>query len=61
MMEGGTAANIVASSAWFYTDIRAIPTEDPMDYVARYSAHIAEAVVPRHEGDRAGGRRSRSS
>ena len=46
VMEGGTAANIVASSAWFYTDIRAIPTEDPMEYVARYRAHVAEAVVP---------------
>ncbi|MET0530937.1 MAG: acetylornithine deacetylase [Microvirga sp.] len=47
MMEGGTAANIVASSAWFYTDIRAIPTEDPEEYVARYRAHIADDVVPR--------------
>lgn len=46
VMEGGTAANIVASSAWFYSDIRAIPTEDPMEYVARYRAHVAEAVVP---------------
>lgn len=46
VMEGGTAANIVASSAWFYTDIRAIPTEDPTEYLARYKAHIAEEVVP---------------
>lgn len=46
VMEGGTAANIVASSAWFYTDIRAIPTEDPSDYIARYRSHIAEVVLP---------------
>ncbi|MDF2812602.1 MAG: argE [Microvirga sp.] len=46
VMEGGTAANIVASSAWFYTDIRAIPTEDPTEYLARYKAHIADEVVP---------------
>jgi acetylornithine deacetylase len=46
IMEGGTAANIVASSAWFYSDIRAIPTEDPMEYWARYKAHIADEVVP---------------
>jgi len=44
VMEGGTAANIVASSAWFYSDIRAIPSEDPMEYLARYRNHIAEIV-----------------
>lgn len=44
VMEGGTAANIVASSAWFYSDIRAIPSEDPMEYLARYRNHVAEIV-----------------
>jgi acetylornithine deacetylase len=46
-MEGGTAANVVASEAWFYTDIRAVPTEDPMDYLARYTSYIADEIVPR--------------
>ena len=44
MIEGGSAANIVSSSAWFTTDIRAIPTEDPMDYVGRYKAFIENEV-----------------
>ncbi|QRM31494.1 acetylornithine deacetylase [Microvirga sp. VF16] len=47
MMAGGNAANVVASSAWFFTDIRAIPTESPMDYLARYEAYIREVVEPR--------------
>ncbi|MGO4572115.1 acetylornithine deacetylase [Microvirga sp. 2TAF3] len=47
MMEGGNAANIVASSAWFYTDVRAIPTESPMDYLEQYKAYIAEVIEPR--------------
>jgi acetylornithine deacetylase len=46
VMEGGTAANIVSSSAWFYTDIRAIPTEDAREYMARYERHVANHVVP---------------
>lgn len=47
MMEGGNAANIVASSAWFYTDIRAIPTESPWDYVELYRSYIRTTVEPR--------------
>lgn len=47
VMEGGSAANIVSSSAWFTTDIRAIPTEDPMDYVERYKAFILNEIEPR--------------
>lgn len=47
MMVGGSAANIVSSSAWFSTDIRAIPTEDPMDYVERYKAFISHEIEPR--------------
>jgi acetylornithine deacetylase len=42
MVEGGTAANIVAASAWFFTDIRAVPTEDPYDYCERYRAYARE-------------------
>ncbi|MBZ6078543.1 acetylornithine deacetylase [Microvirga puerhi] len=46
VMQGGSAANIVASSAWFYTDIRAIPTESPWDYVERYKEYVATTVIP---------------
>jgi acetylornithine deacetylase len=47
MMVGGSAANVVSSSAWFFSDIRAVPTENPMDYMARYEAYIRDAVEPR--------------
>jgi acetylornithine deacetylase len=41
MVQGGAAANVVASSAWFYSDIRAIPTENPWDYLERYRAYAS--------------------
>jgi acetylornithine deacetylase len=47
MVAGGSAANIVSSSAWFYSDIRAIPSEDPADYLERYRAYIRDVVEPR--------------
>jgi len=47
MMIGGNAANVVSSSAWFFSDIRAIPTESPMDYLARYEAYIRDRIEPR--------------
>ena len=47
VVAGGSAANVVASSAWFSTDIRAIPTESPLDYVERYKAYIRDIVEPR--------------
>ncbi|MBA1157139.1 acetylornithine deacetylase [Microvirga mediterraneensis] len=47
MMAGGNAANVVSSSAWFFSDIRAIPTESPMDYLARYESYIRDVVEPR--------------
>lgn len=47
MMQGGTAGNIVASSAWFFTDIRAVPTENPWDYVERYRAYARDGLEPR--------------
>ncbi|QFU17694.1 acetylornithine deacetylase [Microvirga thermotolerans] len=46
MVEGGTAANIVSSSAWFSTDIRTIPTEDPWDYVERLREYAAKELEP---------------
>jgi len=47
MVEGGAAANVVASSAWFYSDIRAVPAESPWDYVERYRAYARDEVEPR--------------
>src|SRR5215212_1934270 len=47
IVEGGTAANIVASSAWFYADIRAIPAENPWDYVERFRAFARDTLEPR--------------
>jgi len=47
VMEGGSAANIVSSSAWFFTDIRAIPIEDPWHYLERYKGYIREVIEPR--------------
>jgi acetylornithine deacetylase len=46
IMHGGTATNIVASSAWFSTDIRAVPGDDPLGYVERYRRYIAEEIEP---------------
>ncbi|MBL0404973.1 acetylornithine deacetylase [Microvirga aerilata] len=47
MMVGGSAANVVSSSAWFFSDIRAIPTESPQDYLSRYGAYIRDVIEPR--------------
>jgi acetylornithine deacetylase len=47
MVAGGNAANVVSSSAWFFSDIRAIPTESPRDYLNRYETYIREIVEPR--------------
>ena len=46
-MQGGTASNIVASSAWFLTDIRAIPSESPLDYLDRFRAYARDVLEPR--------------
>lgn len=47
VVAGGSAANIVSSSAWFYSDIRAIPSEDPVEYLNRYRIYIQNIVEPR--------------
>jgi acetylornithine deacetylase len=47
MVQGGSAANIVASSAWFFSDIRAIPSESPWDYVERYRSYARDVLEPR--------------
>ncbi|WP_114947822.1 acetylornithine deacetylase [Microvirga calopogonii] len=46
MINGGTAANIVAAECTFVSDIRAVPNEDPWSYKARYEAFIREMVEP---------------
>jgi acetylornithine deacetylase len=46
IVQGGAAANIVASSAWFYSDIRAVPSEDPWDYLERYRAYARDVIEP---------------
>lgn len=46
MMAGGNAANTVAGSAWFTTDIRALPTDNLWGYVERYKAHVRDMVEP---------------
>ena len=47
IVQGGAAANVVASSAWFYSDIRAIPGESPFDYLERYRAYARDVLEPR--------------
>lgn len=46
MMAGGNAANTVAGSAWFTTDIRAIPTDDLRGFYKRYEQHIRDTIEP---------------
>lgn len=45
-MAGGSNATTVAEHASFTTDIRAVPWEDPMDYVARLRQFATHEVQP---------------
>jgi acetylornithine deacetylase len=45
-VQGGTAANIVASACEFVTDIRSVPTDDPWESRRRYEAYIREHIEP---------------
>jgi acetylornithine deacetylase len=47
MVQGGTAANIVAASAWFSTDIRAVPAESPWDYLEHFTTYARDVLEPR--------------
>ncbi|MDQ0313894.1 acetylornithine deacetylase [Amorphus orientalis] len=47
MINGGTAHNIVARDCSFVTDIRALPDDDPHDYLDRYRAYVTETIEPR--------------
>lgn len=46
MIHGGTAVNITARHCNFVTDIRTLPSEDPMTYFKEYEAYIREVVEP---------------
>ena len=46
MIEGGTAANIVADHCRFITDIRVVPPDDAAAIIAEYEAFIRETVEP---------------
>jgi acetylornithine deacetylase len=45
-IQGGTAANVVASKCEFVTDIRAAPPDDAWMYKRRYEAYVREQVEP---------------
>jgi acetylornithine deacetylase len=47
LVRGGAAPNVVAAEAHFTSDIRAIPSEDPFDYLERYRAYAREVIEPR--------------
>lgn len=47
MVRGGTATNIVASSAWFTSDFRAVVPDDPWEYLERYRAYARDEIEPR--------------
>jgi len=49
-IHGGSAANIVASSCRFVTDIRAIPQEDPLSYQSDYLAFVRGQIEPTMQG-----------
>lgn len=46
VLEGGTAHNIVAKSAWFYTDIRSLPHEAQDEWQERYENFVRGEVEP---------------
>ncbi|WP_460448229.1 acetylornithine deacetylase [Alsobacter sp. SYSU BS001988] len=46
-IRGGTAANVVADRCEFVSEIRAIPTEDPWAFKARFEAYVRDVIEPR--------------
>lgn len=46
-VQGGTAANIVAESCRFVTDIRAVPARDVWSFRREYESYVRDAVEPR--------------
>lgn len=47
VIEGGTAINILAGHCTFQWDVRALPGDDPNQYIERFMAHCATQVLPR--------------
>ncbi|RWM45461.1 acetylornithine deacetylase [Mesorhizobium sp.] len=46
LVKGGSAANVIAESCDFTTDIRCIPSEEASSYRSRYETHIRINVEP---------------
>ncbi len=46
VIQGGTAANIVAGECTFVTDIRGVPGDDPRAYKARFEAYVRDVIEP---------------
>ncbi|WP_244313663.1 acetylornithine deacetylase [Stappia sediminis] len=46
VLEGGTAHNIVARSAWFYTDVRSLPHESQDEWQERYETFVRSEIEP---------------
>jgi acetylornithine deacetylase len=46
VINGGTAHNITARQCDFVTDIRALPGEDPLAYVAEFKRFATETLLP---------------
>lgn len=46
-INGGTATNIVSASCRFVTEVRALPTEDPLEVKSRFERYVREVIEPR--------------
>jgi acetylornithine deacetylase len=47
VIEGGTAVNIMAGHCAFQWDIRSLPSDNPMAYVAQFNRYCRDTVLPR--------------
>jgi acetylornithine deacetylase len=46
-IQGGTATNIVSAHCRFVTEVRALPSEDPLDVRRRFEAFVRTVIEPR--------------
>ncbi len=46
-IEGGTALNILAGHCTFQWDVRALPEDNPAEYLKRFTEHCNTVVLPR--------------
>jgi acetylornithine deacetylase len=51
LVGGGTAVSTVAETAWFTTDVRCVPGEDPAAYLAWFSRHARRLEVSMRQSD----------